>query len=74
MSAEVTNRSLTRPAASPGAYATEPREDRLGIVVAATGAMLLMAFFGLTVVIAGWVSDLHGSDIGNLSLLGRVNA
>ena len=36
--------------------------------------MLLMAFFGLTVVIAEWVSDLHGSNIGNLSLLGRVNA
>ncbi len=74
MSTEVVNRSLTRPSDSPGAYETETRADKVGLAVAATGVMLLMAFFGLTVVIAGWVSDLRGSEIGNVSLLGRVNA
>ncbi len=74
MSTEVVNRSLTRPSDSLGAYEIETRADKVSLAVAATGVMLLMAFFGLTVVIAGWVSDLRGSEIGNVSLLGRVKA
>ena len=45
----------------------------IGLGLAVAGAMVLGVFFVLSAVIAGWVSDLHGSDVGNISLLGRVN-
>ena len=45
----------------------------IGVGLAVVGVMVLGAFFVLSAVIAGWVSDLHGSDLGNVSVLGRVN-
>lgn len=65
--------SPTRPRYSDRAYGAEPWQDRVGLALAVAGAMLLAVFFVLTAVNAGWVSDLHGSEAGNLSLLGRVN-
>jgi len=73
MSPKLATFSLTRPTASVAAYAAEPWQFRVGIAMAGAGAMLLMAFFVLTIVIAGWVSDLNGAEAGNVSLLGRVN-
>ena len=73
MSLKLGTLSLTRPAHSEAAYGTEPWHDKIGLALAGTGVMLLVAFFVLTAVIAGWVSDLHGSDAGNASLLGKVS-
>ncbi len=73
MSPKLATFSLTRPTASVAAYVAEPWQFRVGIAMATGGAMLLMALFVLTIVIAGWVSDLNGSEAGNVSLLGRVN-
>ena len=74
MSQEQTDRSLTRPRHPTESFAASTREDKVAIAVGTTSVMLLAGFFVLTAVIAGWVADLHGSDIGSLSLLGRVNA
>ena len=74
MSLQQSVRSLTRPRNSTESYAADTREAKAAIATLMTAVMLLGAFFVLTAVIAGGVSDLHGSDIGNLSLLGRVNA
>ena len=73
MSLKLGTLSLTRPTHSEKDYGAEPWQDKIGLAFVGTGAMLLVAFFVLTAVIAGWVSDLHGSDAGNVSLLGRVN-
>ena len=66
--------SLTRPTTADVTTTREAWQVNTGLALAVTSAMLLAAFFVLTAVIAGWVSDLHGSDAGNVSLLGKVNS
>jgi hypothetical protein len=74
MSLKIGTLSLTRPTNSDAAISRDAWQVNAGLLLALTGTMLLAAFFGLTIVIAGWVADLHGSDAGNASLLGRVNS
>lgn len=74
MSFNIGTLSLTRPNHPDAGLSRDAWQLNTGLTLAGIGAMLLAAFFVLTVVIAGWVSDLHGSDLGNVSLLGRVNS
>lgn len=71
MSLKLGTLSLTRPTQSPGGYGP-PWQDKAGVALAGTGAMLLIAFFAITIAIAGWVSDLHGVDAGNAALFAKV--
>ena len=66
--------SLTRPGDPQAEAAKSPWVIPLGLALAGAGVMLLMLFFIFTAVMAGWVSDLHGEDVGNIGLAGRVGA
>ena len=72
MASRVGVRSITRPSEPQGALARRPWPE-IGAGLAVVGVMVLGVFFVLSAIIAGWVSDLHGAEAGNLSLQGRVN-
>ena len=72
MASSVSAKSITRPGEPDGGMTGRPWPE-IGLGLAAAGVMVLGVFFVLSAIIAGWVSDLHGSDAGNVSLLGRVN-
>ena len=72
MSSKSRTLSITRPDELGNPNQTSLLLEKVGIGLVTGSLMLLMAFLVLSAVIATWVSDLHGSEAGNLSLLGRV--
>ena len=66
MSTEVTTRSLTRPRDARQQYGRHVWQFNAGLAVAGAGVMLLMIFFVVSAVLAGWVSDQDPSQLGRI--------
>jgi beta-lactamase regulating signal transducer with metallopeptidase domain len=75
MAFSTTTLSLTRPKEPAKEYASNIWQYNVGLAAAAAGLMLLMAFFIISAVVAGWVSDITDPGETNLaSLAGRITA
>ena len=66
MSIEATTRSLTRPRDARQQYGSNVWQFNAGLAVAGAGVMLLMIFFVVSAVLAGWVSDQDPSQLGRI--------
>ncbi|MCH7511437.1 MAG: hypothetical protein IIB19_03610 [Chloroflexi bacterium] len=58
--------SLTRPSAPEKEYGKNAWQFNAGLLLALTGVMLLMVFFVISAVVAGWVSDQDPADFGRI--------
>lgn len=58
--------SLTRPRNPQSEYGASPWQFPVGLALAGAGAMLLMVFFIISAVVAGWVSDQDPSQLGKI--------
>ncbi len=59
--------SLTRPRQPREEYTSNAWQFNAGLVVAGAGVMLLMVFFVISAVVAGWVSDQDPTKFGRIS-------
>ncbi len=66
MTTETTTRSLTRPSDARQKYGSTVWQFNVGLAVAGAGVMLLMIFFVVSAVVAGWVSDQDPSQLGRI--------
>ena len=67
MSTETTTTlSLTRPRDAREKYGSNVWQFNAGLAVAGAGVMLLMGFFVVSAVLAGWVSDQDPSQLGRI--------
>ena len=66
MSTEATTRSLTRPHDAQQKYGSNVWQFNAGLAIAGAGVMLLMGFFVVSAVLAGWVSDQDPSQLGRI--------
>ncbi len=66
MSTEATTLSLTRPRDAREKYGSNVWQFNVGLAVAGAGVMLLMGFFVVSAVLAGWVSDQDPSQLGRI--------
>ena len=66
MSTETATRSLTRPSDARQKYGSNVWQFNAGLAVAGAGVMLLMIFFVVSAVLAGWVSDQDPSQLGRI--------
>ena len=66
MSTEATTRSLTRPQDAQQKYGSHVWQYNAGLAIAGAGVMLLMGFFVVSAVLAGWVSDQDPSQLGRI--------
>ena len=67
MSNGSTTLSLTRPSAPEKEYGSNAWQFNAGLLLALTGVMLLMGFFIISAVVAGWVSDQDPADFGRIA-------
>ncbi len=58
--------SLTRPREPQKLYAAKFWQYNVGLLLAVTGAMLLMGFFVVSAVVSGWVSDQDPAQLGRI--------
>ena len=58
--------SLTRPRDPRRLYAAKFWQYNVGLLLAATGAMLLMVFFVISAIVSGWVSDQDPAQLGRI--------
>ena len=58
--------SLTRPRQPREEYTSNAWQFNAGLIVAGMGVMLLMVFFIISAVVAGWVSDQDPSKFGRI--------
>lgn len=66
MSTETTTLSLTRPGDARQRYGSTVWQFNAGLALAGAGVMLLMGFFVVSAVLAGWVSDQDPSQLGRI--------
>ncbi len=66
MAASTGTLSLTRPRQPREEYASNVWQFNAGLIAAGAGAMLLMIFFVISAVVAGWVSDQDPSQLGRI--------
>ncbi len=66
MSTEATTRSLTRPRDARQQYGSNVWQFNAGLAAAGAGVMLLMIFFVVSAVLAGWVSNQDPSQLGRI--------
>ena len=59
--------SLTRPSAPEKKYGTNAWQFNAGLLLAVVGVMLLMVFFIISAVVAGWVSDQDPANFGRIT-------
>jgi hypothetical protein len=67
MAVSTTTLSLTRPKEPQKEYASDVWQFSAGLVMAVAGLMLLMAFFIISAVVAGWVSDQDPTKFGRIT-------
>jgi len=58
--------SLTRPQEAQKKYASNAWQFNVGIAIAGAGVMLLMVFFIISAIVAGWVSDQDPTKFGRI--------
>ena len=58
--------SLTRPQEAQKKYSSNAWQFNVGLIIAAAGLMLLMVFFIISAVVAGWVSDQDPTKFGRI--------
>ena len=58
--------SLTRPSAPEKEYTKSVWQFNVGLIAAGAGLMLLMVFFIISAVVAGWVSDQDPTKFGRI--------
>ena len=66
MTARTTTLSLTRPRDAQKRYGSNVWQFNVGLGIAGVGVMLLMVFFIISAVVAGWVSDQDPSQLGRI--------
>ena len=66
MNTETTRTSLTRPSDARQQYGSNVWQFNAGLAVAGAGVMLLMIFFVVSAVGAGWVADQDPSQLGRI--------
>ncbi len=59
--------SLTRPSAPEKEYGSNAWQFNAGLLLAVAGVMLLMVFFIISAVVAGWVSDQDPTNFGRIA-------
>ena len=59
--------SLTRPREPAKAYSSNAWQFNAGLLLGVVGVMLLMVFFVISAVIAGWVSDQDPTKFGRIT-------
>ena len=67
MTASTATLSLTRPAEPAKEYGTNVWQYNAGLALAAAGVMLLMVWFVVSAVVAGWVSDQDATLVGRIT-------
>ncbi|MCH7837154.1 MAG: hypothetical protein IIC26_01450 [Chloroflexi bacterium] len=67
MTTGTTTLSLTRPSAPEKKYGTNAWQFNAGLLLAIAGVMLLMVFFIISAVVAGWVSDQDPANFGRIT-------
>ncbi len=59
--------SLTRPREAQKEYSSNAWQFNVGLAIAGAGVMLLMVFFIISAVVAGWVSDQDVTKLGRIT-------
>ena len=67
MTTGTTTLSLTRPSAPEKKYGSNAWQFNAGLLLGLAGVMLLMVFFIISAVVAGWVSDQDPTKFGRIA-------